>query len=179
VTHRHIPESQRGVALFTALIILVALTLVSLGSLGTSILELRMSTNEESRIGAFQSAQSAIDAVIKDSDTNYVVIGTVGNTKCYNWPSACNTSVTGGLPAPLGNFNQVKIERTAEQGCPPRTRLAASSCTSMNSAPFTTYSTYDGLTLGRGKSELVQGYITLIPVAGQGGGSAPVTATHN
>lgn len=178
MTHRHIPESQRGIALFTALIILVALTLVSLGSLGTSILELRMSTNEESRIGAFQSAQSAIDAVIKNSDVNYVATGTPGNTKCYNWPSACNTSDII-LPSPMGAANQVKIEQTAEQGCPPRTRLTASSCTSMNSAPFTTYSTYDGLTLGRGKSELVQGWITLVPVGGQGGGSAPVTATHN
>jgi type IV pilus assembly protein PilX len=82
-------SSQQGAALLTALIMLIAVTLLSLASLGTSMMELRMSGNEESSMQAFQSAQAAVDALIdQDEKTpltafkNFAVTGSLGYTQC-------------------------------------------------------------------------------------------------
>jgi len=173
----HTPVSQRGASLFTALIILVALTLVSLGSLGTSLLELRMSGNEEASMGAFQAAQAAIDATVASAETNIVVAGTVGNRSCYNI-SGCEQTLAS-MPSPIGSNHTIQITRITDEGCPPRTRDSATTCAKQHAATFTIDGMFDKTLYGQGKSDLVQGYIKLIPVTQEQTSGAPKTAAHN
>ncbi len=59
----NLPNQQQGVALAVAMILLLGVTVVSLASLNTSLLELVMSGNEQARMSAFQKAQAGLDAV--------------------------------------------------------------------------------------------------------------------
>lgn len=180
---------QRGAALFIALIMLVALTLVTLASLNTSLLQLRMSANEESRTFAFQSAQSAIDDVINidyiarqptttDQTKQYFAItGSVGYTRCTpNWLGGgpCNTStmtLTSPMDGTTSGPNQIKVTRLTD---PTTTRSAK--CPS--AATFQIDGIYDRSTLGLGKSNLVQGYIAC-DYLGAPPPNTPTTDTSN
>lgn len=80
--HRALPRrQQRGAALFTALMFLVVLTLISLAAMRSSTLEMRMASNDEARLSAFQRTQAIIDATIAVTD-NVQVIGDVGRRIC-------------------------------------------------------------------------------------------------
>lgn len=72
---------QRGVVLVVALVLLVAITLLSLAGISTTTLELRMATNQQARVNAFQQAEAGIDAVASNLD-NFAVSGRVGETRC-------------------------------------------------------------------------------------------------
>lgn len=158
------PADQRGASLLTALIILVAVTILALGSLGTSLLELRMSSNHEASVTAKQTAQAALDAVLADAEASFIVTGNIGNTRCVNLTGCDGALAT--LPAPLTTASEVRITRTSEQGCPPAVSKATS-CANANAANFEVESMYDNTLQGGGNTELVQGYIKLIPVSGQ------------
>lgn len=60
-----LPDSQRGVALAVALILLVVLTLLALSGVRLSTMELRMALNDELRVDAYQQAQSLVDVSIR------------------------------------------------------------------------------------------------------------------
>ena len=171
------PNRQRGSALFTALILLVALTIISLASLGTSLLELRMANNTEAGISAFQAAQSAIDNVIYNGSTNMIIAGSIGHTNCTTDLSCDTNDVT--LPAPFDTHNSVKVTRTSDSGCPPRIPNSEVSCAWSKAASFEIDSKYDRSSLGLGRAELDQGYIKLYPTNPGGGGNEPTTAEHN
>lgn len=161
---------QRGAALFTALIILVVLTLVTLASLSTSMLELRMSTNEESRTVAFQSAQASIDNVINidyiarqpatvdETKQFFKITGATGYSQCTpNWSNggSCNTNaivLTSPLDGTSSGSNQIKVTRLTDP-VPTRNNKCASAAT------FRVDGVYDRSALGHGKSYLVQGYV--------------------
>jgi len=158
--------SQRGASLFTALIMLFALSVVSLASLTTSLMELRMSNNAEAGMSAFQLAQAGIDAALTDETNNFLVVGAVGDTKCTpGYPTACNSNMAT-FPSPA-NKSQVRITRVTDKGCPPRTRNSASSCAKQSAATFVAESSYDGTFAGQGKAELTLGYIKLLPATNQ------------
>ena len=169
---------QRGAALFTVLIMLVALTLVCLTSLSSSLLELRMSANEEATVAAFQAAQAGIDATVTNSDTTMRVIGSVPNTTCYNASRNCNNTIAS-MPAPVGAQHEITVTRTTDETCPPRTRDYASSCSKQHAVTFDVKSDYDDTAAGRGSAELVQGYIKLIPAIQDLESAGPETATEN
>lgn len=76
-----LPSRQSGVVLVVALVLLVAITLLSLAGMSTTTLELLMATNQQVRINAFQQAEAGIDAVSSDLD-NFAVTGAVGNNRC-------------------------------------------------------------------------------------------------
>ena len=57
-------QRQRGVALAVGLIILLLLTVLGITAMRSSIFELQMARNEESRLTALERAQSIIDAMI-------------------------------------------------------------------------------------------------------------------
>lgn len=161
------PGSQRGAALFTALIILVAVTLVSLASLSTSLLELRMSANEEATMQAFEMAQAAIDDMISQGDDNFAVVGGPGYKKCTaNSPDWANCDQTAALvlDAPLStapNDHVVEIERQSGEVCPPR--ALSTSCVKAKAVLFSIASGYDKTLLGQGRADLEQGYMVVIP----------------
>src|ERR1041385_6858158 len=60
-------QAHRGVALIVALLLLVVVSIVSLSAVRLSSMSLRVATNHEVRIGAFESAQSVVDATISDA----------------------------------------------------------------------------------------------------------------
>lgn len=170
-------ERQTGAALFTVLILLVALTLVSLTSLGGSLLELRMAANEEAEMSAFQRAQAGVDAVLSDATANFVVSGNVGHRNCYN-TSGCEATIAA-LPEPVGSDNTIIIERLTETACPPRTRDSATSCANQGAVTFSLQSEFDATASGQGKAEINQGYIQLVPAGQSSLSAAPATATTN
>lgn len=200
-------SSQQGAALLTALIMLIAVTLLSLASLGTSMMELRMSGNEESSMQAFQSAQAAVDALIDQDEKspltafkNFAVTGSLGYTQCSNnvpvgtsgYPTACQnnginlptTMIDGELifkpgTANDGKGNIVSIERISDSGCPPRSSKLGTSCSKQSAAVFRVDSVSSLAHLGQGRGGVSQGYLKLIPTAGQSGGAPPTGAANN
>jgi Tfp pilus assembly protein PilX len=166
------PDTQQGVALAVALIILVGVTVVSLSMLATSMLEVVMAGSDEARTTAFQKAEAGIDAVASDTN-NLQVIGNVGYKNCTSgfaskYGGTCNaTSVA--LPNDYdatGSEISVRREAPLEQ-CPPR--AMSTSCDSFGVATFSLDSRFDATQSRGGRVELTQGYMLLVPKTDQGG----------
>jgi len=157
-------SAQRGASLFVSLILMTALTLVALGSLSTSLMELRMANNTEAGMSAFQQAQAGIDATLASPADYYIVNGSIGDTRCYNI-AGCIASITS-MPEPIslsGDVHKVRITRVTNETCPPRTRDSASSCAKLRATSFVSESIYNNSLAGQGQAELAQGYIRLMP----------------
>jgi len=162
--HPNTLSTQRGASLFVSLILMVALTLVSLGSLSTSLMELRMANNTESGMSAFQQAQAGIDATLAAPGDYYIVNGNVGDTRCYN-STGCAASIAA-MPEPIassGSAQSLRITRVTAESCPPRTRDAATSCVKLRATSFVGESAYNKAFAGQGQAEVAQGYIRLMP----------------
>ncbi len=71
-------HSQRGVALVTALVLLVILTMLGLSAMRTNVLEERMAANSQEITRAFQSAESGLEMAFDDADS-FSVNNTVDN----------------------------------------------------------------------------------------------------
>jgi len=152
---------------------------VALASLGTSLLELRMSGNEESAMSAFQSAQAGVDVITKDvlAEKPQIVIarGISGDViNCFNWPTACAPTIDPSLiPAPVNTASsQIKITQTVERGSVPRLG-AGTSAKHFSAAYFEAESIFDKSGVGQGKAGVVHGYLQLL-AGGAGGGGAPL-----
>lgn len=159
---------QRGAALFTSLIMLIALTLLALASLGTSLLELRMSGNEEMAMSAFQSAQAGVDVVLNDAlaEEPQIVLarGTRGTTNCYNIAGCTYTIPSNLIPAPVNsNYSKISITQTDERGPAPRSRRYATSTKLFSAAYFEVESIFDKSAIGQGKAGAVEGFLQLLP----------------
>ncbi len=158
---------QNGAVLVISLILLVGVTLVSLSSMHTGLLEIVMSGNEEARTAAFQRAQSGVESLIAD-ESNFTVSGSVGDTNCTATRSGetCNQT---NLSFPTGFDNSkhwAKIERlNPEFACPPR--MFATSCDIFQVAHFSTDSRYTNVASRGGRSEIVQGFMVLVPTPGE------------
>lgn len=157
--------AQRGVALPVALVVLVGVTVISLASLRTGLLEMVMAGNEEARINAFQQALNGLDAVSSVND-NFSVTGGVGYTNCTPGHSGADTvcdAVTLALPDGYdATHNEIYVERVGPlKTCPPR--VMNTSCESFNVASFAAHSAYDDLAARGGRSVQKQGYMVLVP----------------
>ena len=80
---------QDGAILVISLVILIAITLLTISSMRSSNIGLRMAQNEESRVAAAQGAQALADAIVSDPNTT-PVIGGSGFTICTAGESGCN-----------------------------------------------------------------------------------------
>lgn len=158
---------QRGAVLVVSLILLVGVTLVSLSSLHTGLLEIVMSGNEEARTTAFQRAQSGVESLIAD-DSNFTVVGSVGDTDCTATMSGetCNQTNLS-FPSEFDvNQHWAKIERlNPEFACPPR--MFATSCDIFQVAHFSTDSRFTDVATRGGRSEIVQGFMVMVPTPGE------------
>ena len=101
----NLPNQQQGVALAVAMILLLGVTVVSLASLNTSLLELVMSGNEQARMSAFQKAQAGLDAVEAELCADYVAflapyVGT-GYAVCASTGFDNKTCAVTTLPLPV------------------------------------------------------------------------------
>jgi len=174
-------STQRGASLFVSLILMTALTLVALGSLSTSLMELRMANNTESGMSAFQQAQAGIDATLAAPANYYIVNGSIGDTRCYNI-SGCVATIAS-MPEPIAppdvGVNKLRITRVTNETCPPRTRNTATSCAKLRATSFVSESTYNNTFAGQGQAELAQGYIRLMPAGDNRDTGGSTTDTRN
>ncbi len=58
---------QKGVVLIVVMMMLIGVTLISIATVNTSVMELRMARNAEFGVNNFQTALSAVDFVISDT----------------------------------------------------------------------------------------------------------------
>jgi len=85
------PRRQAGMAMLVALIMLVVMTLLALSAVRFSALEVKMSSNDELIVEAFQKAVSIVDATIANS-ANTAVTSQAGYTVCTAGVSGCNAN---------------------------------------------------------------------------------------
>jgi len=165
-------HAQRGAALFTALMFLIVLTLISLAAMRSSTLEMRMANNDEARLTAFQRTQAIIDATIGEPD-NIQVIGDVGRRVCTgsgpgDTPDGEDCTEYGialmsdEYDAEVGD-GTVKIAVTrlspAEAPAP---RSLGTSAAAYSVANFQVDALYDGSDDGLGRGRIVEGVMVLI-----------------
>ena len=163
---------QRGAALFTALMFLIVLTLISLAAMRSSTLEMRMAANDEERLTAFQRTQAVVDATIGVID-NIQVIGDVGRRVCtgsnaQSTPdgvtctkytialadSDFDADVTAGIA-------KVAVTRMSPAESPAPRALGTSAAV-YSVATFQVDALYDGTDDGLGRGRIVEGVMVLI-----------------
>ncbi len=154
---------QRGSTLFLTLIMLVVLTIISLATLGTSLMELRMSNNAEAGMAANANAQAVLDSVVYNG-SNFLMTGNIGYKNCSANVSGCNNNAVA-VPAPFDSGTEVVIVRLTDIDCPFRTTNQASSCTNSKAALFEISSKFDRSLFGQGKAEVNHGFVKLYPVS--------------
>ena len=164
-TARHGRAYQRGAALITALILLIVITTLTISSMRSSILELRMAGNEESRISAFQMAQAMSDAITA-SPTTTPVLGGPGFTICTPAEPDCNLNnllIPGGVYAAeitAGDLTARVVRLSPATRPPPRG--IGSSADKFSAAAFQVQTTFDRTEEGLGRSDVAEGLLVLI-----------------
>jgi Tfp pilus assembly protein PilX len=163
---------QRGAALFTALMFLVVLTLISLAAMRSSTLEMRMATNDEARLTAFQRTQAVIDATIAEPD-NMKVIGAVGRRTCTG---ASASDTPDGLDCDVYDIDladdtfdadvvdgitKIAVTRLSPAESPAPRSLGTSAAV-YSVATFKVDAAYDATEDGLGRGRIVEGVMVLI-----------------
>lgn len=160
------PGRQRGVVLVVALVLLVAITLLSLAGMSTTTLELLMATNQQARTNAFQQAEAGIDAVSSDLD-NFAVSGLVGAERCTSGFDDTNTDVTCGSPdLDIPAEYDLTHSRAAVRRLPPLLqappRFIETSTEKLKVATFKIDSRYDARETRGGRAEHNQGVLITV-----------------
>jgi hypothetical protein len=165
-------HQQRGAALFTALMFLIILTLISLAAMRTSTLELRMANNQESKLNAFQTTQAISDATIAETE-NVKVFGEVGRRMCTgadadDTPDGIDCDEYGvtlvdDLYADDLADGRIKIAVTRLSPLErPAPRALGTSAAVFSVAAFQVDVAYDATDLGLSKGRIVEGVMVLI-----------------
>lgn len=166
------PNRQRGVVLVVALVLLVAVTLLSLAGISTTTLELKMATNQQARVNAFQQAEAGIDAVVTDLN-NFPVTGTVGAERCTTdfdntskYYDASGEVNCGSYDVIVPGSFSLARSRMAIERMPPRLqpapRFVETSAEKLKVATFKVDSRYDGRKVSGGRAEHNQGVIITV-----------------
>ena len=158
------PGTSQGAALVMGLVILLIISALSITSMRGSSLELRMASNAESGISAYQIVQAVSDYIAQTPVTTPVV-GGAGYTYCTANEVGCSDT---GLSLAAGMYTSalssghigVRIVREADRGVP---RGAGTSLDKFSSAAFEVRSSFDRSSDSLGHSELVEGLIVIIP----------------
>jgi hypothetical protein len=166
-----IDRDQRGAVLVAALLLLLTITLVALTSMQGSTLELRMAVNEQERMESFQTSQAAIDYILNDPSSFLVKGDVAGYTICTTNLSGCNeTSLSLDADVTGSPFDDdqdsVLVTRLDPATMPPPRGLEMSS-DKFTVANFSIDGTHNATASGGGYSEIVQGYMRLVPVGAQ------------
>lgn len=168
------PPRQRGIALATALIFLVVITLLGLVAMRTSTTELRLARNEQVRMEAMQTAQSVVDTVLADSD-NFPLTMDLDAPHCFasgggDIQALCppeQTQLTlSGPDQPLPPLFQKGIHAEVRRLPPDRAPLPGGLLTSMarfSGAAFAVRGQYSRSQAGQGAADIEQGVIKLVP----------------
>jgi len=154
-------KKEHGTALITALVLLVALTMVSLAGMQSTSIQLLISGNDETTVEAYEYAQSIIDAVTENAN-NFMMGTNPGFTACLNTEPGCNNDSINLVET---MFNGIDIQAKVvflKSGPAPR-KKNASSLSQTNGAYFDITGQYDETANNRGKADIVQGYVLTIP----------------
>ncbi len=149
-----------------ALVFLIAITLFSTSSMKSSNIGLFMAQNEESRFTAEQAAQALADAIVANPASTPVV-GLTGFRFCTAGLANCDRN---DLPvenpelayAIASNHMHASVERLGPEFAPPP-RVTESSIDKFTSASFTVVTTYDRVDEGRGRQQVTEGVLVLVP----------------
>ncbi|MDX1509233.1 MAG: PilX N-terminal domain-containing pilus assembly protein [Woeseiaceae bacterium] len=157
---------ERGAILVVALVFLVAITLLTLSSMRSSNINLRMAQNEESRVAAVQAAQALTDAIIANPQSTPVV-GSSGYTACTAAEANCNRNDLNVPDYSLQNdvamnYLSARVERTGATYRPPP-RVVESSIDKFTTASFNVTTTFDRARDGLGRQQITEGVIVLVP----------------
>lgn len=157
---------QDGAILVISLVILIAITLLTISSMRSSNIGLRMAQNEESRIAAAQGAQALADAILSDPQTT-PVIGGSGFTICTAGVSGCNRNDLPIANADIAYYIATgdltgRVQRMGPIFRPPP-RVVESSIDKFASAAFEVTATYDRADESLGRQQIVEGVMVLVP----------------
>lgn len=162
---------QRGVALFSALVVMSIILLLAGTAARFTISNVKMSVNEEIRVSARQSTQGLIDAAL-DSGHNTAVRGGSGDAACvsaYPDPGGTLCQFTDLiLPSELydastdQNAVLMRIVRSTPDLVPPP-RGIQTSIRAFDAAPFYIETRFDRRGERQGYAEINEGVLILVP----------------
>lgn len=169
-------KHQSGAALFVALMFLIIITMLSLAAMRSSMLELRMASNQELKNTAFQHAQAVLDATIGDSG-NMPTLAGVGDTNCMGSdPGASGTCELSSVELDEGYlatnteffdgditdgevYSRVTRLAPLERAAP---RSIGTSLSTFSVATYEVDAVYDLSNIGQGRARLREGLMLLI-----------------
>lgn len=158
---KSLKKKNQGTALVTALVLLMALTIISVAGMHTTTGQLLISGNDEATVSANEIAQSVIDQVI-ETPSAFIVGSNNGYTVCTSGETGCNdTSITLSSSMFSGANVGARVE-LLKVGAAPRL-VNGNSASVTNGAYFKVSGKYDNTSNDGGKSSIVQGYIMLLP----------------
>jgi hypothetical protein len=148
------------------LIFLTVISVISITSMRSSIIGVRMAQNEEARFAAIEMAQALTESLAA-SAASTPVIGDVGFTNCTAGELGCTIYA---VPLPPGTITDAvaaghltaRIERMGPLEKPPP-RVLESSLDKFSAASFQLLATYDRSDEGQGRVQLAEGILVLVP----------------
>lgn len=162
------PIRQKGTALVFALVFLIAITLMAVASIKTSVMELKVAGNLEENMNAFQTAQAVIDAVFADP-ANLATTGKLEIEQPINLTSLPLSYdpllFNGGDPASPKDPNiAVEAKRYRTRDCvePPPMR-SGYDISNFSAFTFRLTSQVDKTANTQGRASIRQGYFVLGP----------------
>ena len=156
-------NKQRGIAtLMITMIMMFGVTLLTVQSSRFGLLELFISQNYESRVIAFNNAESGMDALYSILDTVAGQTVTEGYTYCTGYDSnltqSCDENSISSWPSDLTNVkNQAQVTYEGVVSI----RAKAASSAEIDFASYTLRSMYDDLAAKGSKAETVMGVVQL------------------
>ncbi len=162
----HNIQNSKGAALITSLVMLMALTVVSIAAMSSTTAQLQMAGNDHDTADAYGRAQSVVDAVL-ELPTAFVVQGDAGYTVCNSGVAGCDANSIIFSDALLTGSNvQAKVELLSANYV--ASRASGDSASKTTPVLFSVTGSYDDTGNDRGKAEAVQGLVVIIPKADQG-----------
>ena len=148
------------------LVFLIAISMLTVSSMQSSNIGLRMALNEESRLTASQGAQALADAIVSLPAATPVV-GGAGFTICTAGEVNCNRTdlpVTDPvLATEVANGHiSARVQREGPLFRPPP-RSVESSIDKFSSASFEVTTTYDRSDEALGMQQITEGILVLVP----------------
>lgn len=158
---------SKGAALVTSLVLLAALTIVSIAAMSSTTAQLQIVGNDEAMMDAHERAQSVVDAVMEQNGP-FVIQGDAGYTVCNANVSGCNQSTITLTDSIFTTSNSIKAKVELANTNYAMPRVAESSSKYFQSTLFEVTGSYDETSSDQGKAEITQGYVVLVPKSGQG-----------
>lgn len=168
-------RGQAGIALATALIFLVVITILGLVAMRSSTTELQLARNQQNRVEAMETAQAVVDAVIAD-DTNTPVTTNPDYLRCFDSGDAGGQDQCPGADSGLvlGPTTDNGVDSIFQHGIyaevrrldPAESPVPATFMTSMDkftTASFAVRGQYARGAAGLGAADIEQGLLKLVP----------------